>query len=140
MALEMSERDKIIRVHNGMTDFGFLHIVAILYGHQRLVGSLQTVGDDNMAAGGEGVIAVDISGIEMIQGIFSASDIQSIAVCQKSLSPIFLHDVHDHFCVVGAKIRKVARFAEMNFNGRVAIRIVQLINSRFLYKMAKLLK
>lgn len=53
VALEVGQRDKHIRVHDGLSDFGLLDVFAALNRHIRFVRALQTVRDDDMAAGGE---------------------------------------------------------------------------------------
>lgn len=53
--LEVVEADDDVRVHDGPADLGLLHIFAARHRHQRLVGALEAVGDDDLAAGGKGV-------------------------------------------------------------------------------------
>ena len=58
MALEMAQGDDDIRIHDGPADEGLLDVHTVADGDGHLIGALQTVGDDHMAAGGEGGEAV----------------------------------------------------------------------------------
>ena len=58
MALEVRERNDDIRVHHGPTDTGGLAVFAARDGNLDIVRTFQTVGDDDMTAGGEWGIAV----------------------------------------------------------------------------------
>ena len=85
MTFKMVEGDDDVGIHDRTSDFGFLHIFPVDR-HQCFVGALQAVGNDDMAAGGKGIVAVFISAVQMVQCIFAASDIQGVAVGQERLA------------------------------------------------------
>ena len=58
MALEVVQGDDDIRIHNGPADFRLLHHRAPRHRHSYIIGALQAVGNDHMAAGGVGSKAV----------------------------------------------------------------------------------
>ena len=58
MALEVVQGNDDIGIHDGPADFGGLYVLAAHHGHIHIVGALQAVGDENMAAGGVGGEAV----------------------------------------------------------------------------------
>lgn len=82
----MGKGDEYIRIQNGSADFGFFYIDSIPNRNQSLVGAFQTIADDNMAAGREWGKTVGICAVQMVQCIFSASDIQGVAVRQIGLA------------------------------------------------------
>ena len=86
MSFEMGQGNKDIGVHDGPADLGFLDIVSI-DGHQGLVGAFQAVGDDDMTAGGKGIVAVFIGGVQMIQGVLAAADVQGMQSVKKTRPP-----------------------------------------------------
>ena len=57
MALEVVHGDNDVCIHNGAAYLGFLHILTV-NGNEHFVSALQTVGNDDMGAGGEGVVAI----------------------------------------------------------------------------------
>ena len=75
MALEVGEGNEDVGVHHGPTDLGLLHILAALHGDRYLVIALETVGNDDVAAGGVGGEAVDIRGLDVVQRVFPPADI-----------------------------------------------------------------
>src|SRR5699024_4301334 len=119
MAFEMSQGNKNIRVHDRLSDLGFLHIFAAVYRHIGFVRTFQAVGDQDVASCGEGGETVGICAVQMIQGVFAAAYIQSVAVGEKRFSAQFLHNVGDSFRVIGAEKRQVARLSEMNLDRRI---------------------
>lgn len=89
VSLEMAESDKNIRIHNGAADFGFLYIFPAFYGNQFFIGSLQSIGNDDMAAGGKWGKTILVGCIYVIQGILSTAHIQCVAVREECLAAEF---------------------------------------------------
>ena len=58
VTLEVVQGNDNIGVHDGPADFGGLDVFAAHHGHVHIVGALQTVGDQNVTAGGVGGEAV----------------------------------------------------------------------------------
>ena len=119
VALEVGQGDEHVRVHHRTADLGGLHILPALHGNLHLVVALQAVGDQDVAAGGVGGEAVDISRFDVVQGVFPAAHIQGIAVRQEGLAAVGLHQVHHGPGPVGAEVGQVARLAEVHLDGHV---------------------
>jgi len=117
VALEVGERDNDVGVHDGAADLGFLHIFSALDGHLFFVEPLEAVGDQHMAARGQRREAVEIGGVEMVKRIFSAADIECVAVSQKRFAAARLDHVHDGFGVIRAQEREIAELAEVDLDG-----------------------
>ena len=140
MALEMREGDEIIGVHDGASDFGLLDVIAALHRDERLVCALESVCDDDMAAGGEGVIPVHISGIEVVECVLASADIEGIAVGEEGLAAVLLHDIDDDLGVIRAQVREVAGLAEMDLDGGIAVGEIKGIDSGALDEETELLE
>ena len=119
VAFEMGQGDEHIGVHHRPADLGLLHILAALHGDGHLVIALQTVGNNDMAAGGIGGKTVDIGRFHVIQRVFAAADIQGVAVRQEGLAALTFYQIRHGFGPVGAEIGHVARLAEMHFDGHI---------------------
>ena len=115
--LEVRQRDEHVGVHDGAADLGFLHIGAALHGDQGLVGALQAVGDDDVAAGGKGRKTVGVGRVDVVQRVLAPAHIQRVAVGQEGLAAQFLDHLGHHRRVVGAQEGQVARLAEMDLDG-----------------------
>ena len=99
MTLEMSEGDKYVGVHDGMTDLRFFDIF-LVNRDDGFVRALETVGNQYMTSGLQGRKSVDISGIQVVKCIFAAADIECIAVGEKRLAAALLDIVSYDFRVV----------------------------------------
>ena len=119
MPFEVGQGNEHVRVHHGAANFGLLHIFTALHGDSHLVVALQTVGDDDVAAGGIGGEAVDIGRFQMIQRIFAAADIQGVAVGQEGLAPLTFHQISHGFSPVGPEVSHVARLSKVHFDGYI---------------------
>ena len=119
VALEMGQGDEHIGVHHRPADLGLLYILAALYGDSHLVIALQTVGNNDMAAGGIGGKTVDVGRFHVIQRVFAAADIQGVAVRQEGLAALTFYQIRHGFGPVGAEIGHVARLAEIHFDGHI---------------------
>ena len=117
MTLEVRERDYDVRIREGAAYLGLLHILAALNGDERLVRSLETVCDDGVYARLEGVIAVFIGAVEVVERVFAPADIEGVAVREEGLAAQLLHIVADDPRPVRTQVRKVARLAEVYLHG-----------------------
>ena len=115
--LEVVQADDDVRVHDGPADLGLLHILAARHRHQRLVGALEAVGDDDLAAGGEGGEPVLIGRLDVLQRVLAAAHIEGVAVGEEGPAALGLDDVRQGLGVVGPQVGQVARLAEMDFDG-----------------------
>ena len=140
MPLEMIQRDEHIRVHDGASDLGFLHILPAFHRNQHLIRSLQAVGNDHMTARGKGRKAILISRVHVIQRIFSAAHIQCVAVGQKRLSAQLLHHLYHHCRIIGPQESQISGFSEMDFDGGILILKIDAADSRCLHQPFQLLR
>ena len=117
MALEVGQGNKNIRVHHSPADFGLLHIFAAFHRDLHLIVALQSVGNDDVAAGGIGGEAVDIGGFQVIQSVFPTAHIQRVAVRQEGLAALALHQIYHHLGPVGTQIGQVPRLTKVHLDG-----------------------
>ena len=129
VTLEVVQGDDDVGIHDGTADHGVFHILAALDGDGHLVGALQAVTDDHMAAGGIGGEAVEVSGLDVIQGILPGADIHGVAVRQEGLAAQLLHKIHHHPGIAGAQMGHVAQLTKVNLDGNVLVLEIDLIHS-----------
>ena len=130
MALEVGQGDKHVRVHDSPADLGVLHILAVHYRHLHLVIALQAVGNDDLAAGGHIVEAVDHGAVHVIQRVLPAAHVQGVAVGQEGLAAPLLHEVRHGLCPVGPQIGQIARLAEMQLDGHKLLVEINIAHPR----------
>ena len=140
VSFKMTEGDEHIRIHNGASDLGFLHIFSAFHRNQRLIRSFQAVGDDHMTARGKGRKAILISRVHVIQRIFSAAHIQCVAVGQKRLSAQLLHHLYHHCRIIVPQESQISGFSEMDFDGGILILKIDAADSRCLHQPFQLLR
>lgn len=129
MSLKMSQRDKHIGVHNGAADLGVLHILAADHGNLHLIAALQPVADDDLAAGGHGVEAVEHGAVHVVQGVLAPAHIQGVAVGEERLTAPFLHKIRHGPRPIGAQERQVSRLAEVQLDGHELILKVDIAHT-----------
>ena len=112
MALEVRQADEDVGVHDGAADLGGLAVLAVDDGHFHFVRAAQTVADDDLAAGGDGVEAVEVSAVQVFEGILAAAGIERVAVGEEGLAAPLLAEVGDDLGVVGTQ-----EFTEMHLDG-----------------------
>ena len=117
VAFEMGQADEHIRIHDGTADFGRLDVFPIGYRHFHFIGAPEPVPDDHLAAGGNGVVAIESRAVQMVQGVFPAPGIQGIAVRQEGFAPPFLHQVRHGLYILGPDGGQIAQFPEMHLDG-----------------------
>lgn len=103
MALKVGEANHDIGIHECLTDLGLAHVLAALDRDERLVGALETVGDDDLATRGIRGKAVLVGGVDVLKRVFAATHIERIAVGEEGLATQLLHDIRDGAGVVGAQ-------------------------------------
>ena len=129
MALKVGEADHDIGVHERLTDLGLVHVLAALDRDKRLVGALEAVGDDDLATRSIRGKAVLVGGVDVLERVFAATDIERIAVGEEGLAAQLLHDVRDGAGVVGAQKAQVAQLAKVNLDGDELVLKVDLLDT-----------
>ena len=129
MALKVGEADHDIGIHERLTDLGLVHVLAALDRDERLVGALEAVGDDDLATRGIRGKAVLVGGVDVLERVFAATDIERVAVGEEGLAAQLLHHVGDGASVVGAQKAQVAQLAKVNLNGDELVLKVDLLNT-----------
>ena len=129
MTLKVGEADHDIGIHERLTDLGLVHVLAALDRDERLVGALEAVGDDDLATRGIRGKAVLVGGVDVLERVFAATDIERVAVGEEGLAAQLLHHVGDGASVVGAQKAQVAQLAKVNLNGDELVLKVDLLNS-----------
>ena len=129
MALKVRKADHDVGVHECLADLGLAYVLAALDRDERLVGTLEAVGDDNLATRGIRGKAILISGVDVLERVFAATDIERVAVGEEGLAAQLLHDVCDGAGVVGAQKAQIAQLAKVNLNGDELVLKVDLLNT-----------
>lgn len=86
MTLEVREADEDIGIHQSATNLGLFHILAV-DGDQHLIGTFQTVGDQDMATGCIGHEPIAIGTLQMVEGMLAATHIEGVAISEERSSP-----------------------------------------------------
>ena len=129
VALEVGQGDDDIGIHQCAADAGVLYILAVNRNGD-IVRALQAVGNDDMAARRIRREAVDIGGLDVVERVLAAADIERVAVRQERLAAELAHKIRDGLCIIRAQVGQVARLAEVHFNGDVAVLEIDLIHPR----------
>lgn len=103
MALKVREADHDIGIHECLADLGLVHVLAALDRNERLVGTLESVGDDDLAARGIRGKAILVGGVDVLERIFAATHIERVAVGKEGLAAQLLHDIRNGAGIVGAQ-------------------------------------
>ena len=127
--LEVGQADEDVGIHDGAADEGALEVVAAFQGHFHLVGALEAVGDDHLAAGAQGREAVLLGGGQMFQGVLAAAHIQGVAVGQEGAPAQGGHFVGHHLGEVGTQEGQVARLTEMDLDGHELVVHVDAVDA-----------
>ena len=129
MALKVGEADHDIGIHERLTDLCLAHILTALDRDERLVGTLEAVGDDDLAACGVRGKAVLVGGVDVLERVFAAAHIERVAVGEEGLAAQLLHHVRDGAGVVGAQKAQVAQLAKVDLDGDELILEVDLLDT-----------
>ena len=108
MAFEMAQADKDICVHDRMANQCCFAVFSVDNRNFYFIGSAQTVSDDNLTTGRNGIKSIQICAVKMFQRILSAAWIQRIAVCQKRKTALLFAEIGNHFRIIRAKKRHVS--------------------------------
>ncbi|MPM23953.1 hypothetical protein SDC9_70430 [bioreactor metagenome] len=76
----MRQRNEDIRVHNRLANLGLLDVLSALNWHERFVQSLEAVGYDDLAAGGDAGKTVTRGGLQMVERVFAVARVECVAV------------------------------------------------------------
>ena len=112
-----------------LADLGLVHVLAALDRDERLVGALETVGDDDLATRGIRGKAVLVGGVDVLERVFAATHIERIAVGEEGLASQLLHDIRDGAGVVGAQKAQIAQLAKVNLDGDELVLKVDLLDT-----------
>ena len=129
VALEVREADYDVGVHERMADLCLLHVLAVLDGNNRLVGALEAVGDNHLAAGGVRSEAVLVGAVDVLERVFATAHVERVAVGEERLAAQLLDHVRDGTRVVGAQEGEVAQFAEVDLDGDELVVEVDLLDA-----------
>ena len=129
MALKVGETDHNVGVHECLADLGLVHVLTALDRNECLIGALEAVGDDNLTARGIRGEAVLVGGVDVLERVFAATDVERVAVGEEGLATQLLHDVRDGTGVVGAQKAQVAQLAKVNLDGDELVLKVDLLNT-----------
>ena len=140
MTLKVGEANHDIGVHERLTDLGLVHILAALNRDERLVGALEAVGDDDLATRGIRGKAVLVGGINVLERVFAATDVERVAVGEEGLAAQLLDDIRDGAGVVGAQKAQVAQLAKVNLDGDELVLKVDLLNTGVTYEALELVE
>ena len=117
MSLEMSKTDEYVSVHYSTADSGSWTILCILYRNFYIICTAKSVTDNDLAASGDSIKAIQIRTIHVLQGILTASRIKGVTVSKKRHSSKLLTKIGYYFCIIGAQESKVSKLSEMHFDG-----------------------
>ena len=138
MSFEMGQGDQDIRIHQRTADLCLFDILA-LHRNKYLIGTFQSVCDDNRAAGSIRSKSIHICSLQMIYRIFTASYIQRITICQKRFSTLFFYDICNDFCIIRAQKCQISIFSKMNFDRCIMILKINVFDTSSLYQPCQLL-
>ncbi len=129
MALEVSQADEHICIHNGTANLCRLADFTILYRHLHIVGSLQSIANNDLTAGGNTVKAVDIGTFNMLQGVLAAAWIKGVAVCQKRQSPLLFYQIRNSLGIVWPQEGKIPQLPKMHFDGHKLLVKINILDT-----------
>ena len=79
--------------------------------------SAKSITDNDLAACCNCIKAIQICTVQMLQCIFSAARIQSIAVCQKGQSALLFAQICHCLCIVRTKESQISQLTKMHLDG-----------------------
>ena len=129
MTFKVRKTDHDIGIHECLADLCLAHILTALDRNERLVGALESVGDDDLATRGIRGKAVLIGGVDVLERVFAATDIERVAVGEEGLAAQLLHDIRDGASVVGAQKAQVAQLTKVNLDSNELVLKVDLLDT-----------
>ena len=129
MALKVRKADHDVGIHECLADLCLAHVLTALDRDECLVGALEAVGDDDLAARGIRGKAVLIRGVDVLERVFAATHIERVAIGEEGLATQLLHDICDGAGVVGAQKAQIAQLAKVNLDGDELVLKVDLLDT-----------
>ena len=114
VALEVSHRDDDVGIGQSRPDFRSFAIFAI-QGYFAVFGSFQAIGNNHLALGRDGVIAVFHGALQVIYRIGSPARVECIAVGEERLGSPRTEQIGQSGGIVGPQVGQVARLPEVDF-------------------------
>ena len=130
MALEVRQGDQNVCVHQRSAHEGGFAVFPVGHGNFNIVGAAQAVSNDDVAAGGDGVEAVELRIGQVVNGVGEGTGVEGVAVRQEGHAAQLLHHVGNRLHIVGAEIGTVAQLAEVHFDGDKLVVKINLFNAR----------
>ena len=127
--LKVVERNKDIRVHDRLADLRFFDVLCARQRDDLLVEALETVRNDDLAAGGRDGKAVFRGGVEVLQRVLPTAGIEGVAVGQERFAALGADHVRNRARKVRAQKGEVARLAKVDLDGDKAIRKIDILNA-----------
>ncbi len=112
--LEMGHRDDDVGIGQGSPDFRRFAIFAI-QGYFAVFGPFQTIGNDYLALGRDGVIAVFHGALQVVYGIGTSARVERIAVGEEGFGTPRTEQIGQSGGIVGPQVGQVARLPEVDF-------------------------
>ncbi len=116
MPLEMRERDKDVRIHDGVPDKRRLAVLSVMHRHLNVVGPAEPVPNQNLASSRRRIEAVQVCAVQMLQRMLAAARIKRVAVRQEWKSALLLHDIRHSLRIIGPQIGEVSKLAKMHLD------------------------
>ena len=129
MTLKVREADHDVGIHECLADLCLAHVLTALDRDERLVGTLEAVSDDDLATRGIRGKTVLVGGIDVLERVFAATDIERVAIGEEGLAAQLLHDIRNGAGIVGAQKAQVAQLAKVNLDGDELVLKVDLLNA-----------
>ena len=135
---EMAQRDHDIGIHNRLADLCFPDQRQI-DGDMCLIRSFESIGNNHMTARLQRGETVEISRVHVVERVFTAADVERVAVGQKNAAAQRAHVVRHDPGVLRAQIGEVAQLAEVDLDGGVAVGKIDGLEARLLEQPVQLL-
>ena len=116
MALEMCQRDEDIRIHHRAADVSCLAVLAVRHRNLKVIRAAETVRDQNLTSGRNGIESVDIRAVQMLQRVLAGTGIERVAVREERHTALLLHHVRHSPGVIRTEISEIAQLPEMHLD------------------------
>ena len=125
----MGQGEDDIGVHDRLADLGAGDVFPV-HRNLHVVGALDAVADDDVAARIVGVEAVLVGGLQMIEAVLAAADVQGVAVHEEGPPAQVADDIHQHPGIVGPQVGQIAGLAEVHLDGDVLVLEINFVDPR----------
>ncbi len=136
----MAQGDIHIGVHDGPSDLGRFNVFSTHHRDLHIVGTLQAVADDDLAAGGEGRKAVFIGSVHMLQGMLAAAYVEGVTVGEEGHAPSLLDKISHHLGVVGPQKAQIPRLAEVDLDADKFLFKINTAHPRLFHQAVELVQ